>query len=101
MNLWGNDRRFDDYLQRIEGAFEGQVCCVPAAQRGNIIVLAFKQRPMATRWDELREQARGLEETLRRQIRRVRRGHAATQPAYPAATVDLIRPILLAAKSTN
>jgi spermidine synthase len=61
VNLWGNDRRFDDYLQRIEGAFGGQVCCVPAAQRGNIIVLAFKQRPTATRWDELREQARGLE----------------------------------------
>ena len=62
VNLWGNDRRFDDYLKRIEGAFEGQVCCIPAAQRGNIIVLAFKSQPVATRWDELRERARLLEE---------------------------------------
>ena len=31
VNLWGSDRHFDDYLQRIEAAFEGQVCCVPAA----------------------------------------------------------------------
>ena len=62
VNLWGNDRRFDDYLKRIEGAFEGQVCCIPAAQRGNIIVLAFKSQPSATRWDQLREQAHLLEE---------------------------------------
>jgi spermidine synthase len=61
VNLWGNDRRFDDYLKRIEGAFDGQVCCVPAAQRGNIIVLAFKSRPVATRWDELRDQAHLLQ----------------------------------------
>lgn len=61
VNLWGNDRAFDTYLQRIESAFEGRVCCVPAVQRGNIAVLAFRQAPLATRWDQLRERARALE----------------------------------------
>ena len=61
VNLWGNDRRFDEYLQRIEAAFDGQVCCLPAAQRGNIAVLAFRSKPVATRWDELRDQARRLQ----------------------------------------
>ena len=61
VNLWGNDRRFDGYLQRIEAAFDGQICCVPAAQRGNVIAMAFKQRPLATRWDELHARAQALE----------------------------------------
>ena len=61
VNLWGSDRKFDDNLQRIESAFEGQVTCVPAQQKGNIIVLAFKRRPAQSRWDELRDRARELE----------------------------------------
>jgi spermidine synthase len=62
VNLWGSDRRFDDNLQRIEAAFDGQVCCVPAAQRGNVAVLAFKRKPVATRWDELRATAQALQQ---------------------------------------
>ena len=61
VNLWGSDRRFDEYVHRIEAAFEGQVACVPALQKGNIIVLAFKRRPLSLRWDELRERAKVLE----------------------------------------
>ena len=61
VNLWGNDRRFDTYVQGIEAAFDGQVCCLPAAQRGNVIAMGFKRKPLATRWDELRERARQLE----------------------------------------
>jgi spermidine synthase len=61
VNLWGSDRRFDTYLQRIEGAFDGQVCCLPAVQRGNVIAMGFKRPPLATRWEELRERARALE----------------------------------------
>jgi len=61
VNLWGNDRRFDETLQRIEAGFDGQVCCVPAAQRGNVAVLAFKRPPLATRWDELRATALALQ----------------------------------------
>ncbi len=61
VNLWSSERRFDTYLQRMEAAFDGQVCCVPASQGGNVAVLAFKRKPIATRWDELRERARALE----------------------------------------
>jgi spermidine synthase len=61
VNLWGSDRRFNECLLRIEGAFEGRVVCVPALQKGNIIVLAFNGRPTQTRWDELRDRARALE----------------------------------------
>jgi spermidine synthase len=61
VNLWGSDRRFDEYVRRIEAAFEGQVACVPALQKGNIIVLAFRRRPLLLRWDELRERAKLLE----------------------------------------
>jgi spermidine synthase len=61
VNLWGNDRRFDTYLQGIEGAFDGQVCCLPAAQRGNVIAMGFKRKPLANRWDQLRERAHQLE----------------------------------------
>ena len=62
VNLWGNDRHFDDNLQRIESGFDGQVCCLPAAQRGNVAVLAFKRKPLATRWDELRATALALQQ---------------------------------------
>lgn len=62
VNLWGSDRRFDDNLHRIETAFEGRVTCVPALQKGNIIVFAFRRTPAGLRWDELRERARLLEE---------------------------------------
>jgi spermidine synthase len=61
VNLWGNDRRFDAYLQRIEAVFEGRICCLPAAQRGNVIAIAFKRPPLATGWDELRARATRLE----------------------------------------
>jgi spermidine synthase len=61
VNLWGSDRMFDEYLRRIEAAFDGQVACVPALQKGNIIVLAFKRRPAQLRWEDLREQASRLE----------------------------------------
>jgi spermidine synthase len=61
VNLWGSDRQYDEYVRRIEAAFEGQVACVPALQKGNIIVLAFKHRPLSLRWDELRERAKLLE----------------------------------------
>ena len=61
VNLWGSSRKFDDYLHRIELAFEGRVTCVPALQKGNIIVLGFRRAPGRLAWDELRERARMLE----------------------------------------
>jgi spermidine synthase len=62
VNLWGSDRMFDLSLQRIERAFDGRICLLPAEQRGNIIVFAFRRRPAHLRWDELRERAAELQE---------------------------------------
>ncbi len=61
VNLWGNDRRFDANLQRVQRHFDGRICCVPAAQRGNVAVLAFRDQPVATRWQDLRARADALQ----------------------------------------
>ncbi len=61
VNLWGSDRRYDDNLKRIETAFESRVLCVPAAEKGNIIVLAFRRPPHPTAWDALTQRAKDLE----------------------------------------
>jgi spermidine synthase len=61
VNLWGSDRRFDDYLARIEGAFPRATLCLPAEKPGNVIVFGFRDPPAALRWDELERGARILE----------------------------------------
>ncbi|HTS54737.1 MAG TPA: polyamine aminopropyltransferase [Burkholderiales bacterium] len=61
VNLWGSDRSFDECVHRIEAAFTGRVACVPALQKGNVIVLAFKRLPARVHWDELRVRARLLQ----------------------------------------
>jgi spermidine synthase len=61
VNLWGSDRRFDDYLQRIEAAFPAGALCLPAEKPGNVIVFAFRDPPGNPRWSELFDKARGLE----------------------------------------
>ncbi len=62
VNLWGSDRMYDANLQRIERAFDGQVCLLPAEQRGNVVVFAFRRAPGETRWAVLRERALVLAE---------------------------------------
>lgn len=61
VNLWGSDRRFDDYLQRIESAFPAGTLCLPAEKPGNVIVLAFRDARVDPRWAELEGRARELE----------------------------------------
>lgn len=61
VNLWGNDKRFDDYVKRLETVFEGRVICLPAAEKGNIIAMAFRSPPHPTDWDALNRRARELE----------------------------------------
>lgn len=64
-NLWGNHKNFDASLQRIEKAFNGLVCCLPARSKGNIAVMAFKKSPGSPKWEALRERARELESVYR------------------------------------
>lgn len=61
VNLWGSDKRFDDYLERLEATFEGRVLCLPAAEKGNVIALAFRRAPQPTDWEGLMQRARELE----------------------------------------
>jgi spermidine synthase len=42
INLWGSDKNFDIYLQRIEQVFIGRVLVLPTGKPGNIIVFGFK-----------------------------------------------------------
>ena len=60
VNLWGSDKRFSVYLDRINVSFNGRVLCLPAERRGNIIVLGLKKSPGEPRWSELREHAKKL-----------------------------------------
>jgi spermidine synthase len=57
VNLWGSDRRFNDYLERIEAAFPAGTLCLPADKPGNVIVIAFRDRPENPRWEELERRA--------------------------------------------
>jgi len=63
INLWGSDKNFDVYLQRIEQSFEGRVLTLPTGKPGNIAVFGFKREPADLRLTSLRERAKALEKT--------------------------------------
>ncbi len=60
INLWGSDKNFDIYLQRIEQSFSDRVLMMPTGKPGNIIVFGFKQAQKQTE-RKLRERAKLLE----------------------------------------
>lgn len=62
INLWGSDKRFDVYLQRIEQSFSGRVLMLPTGRPGNIVVFGFRRLPPDLRWTALRERAKILEQ---------------------------------------
>lgn len=62
MNLWGSDKNFDVYRQRMERSFADRVLVLPTGRPGNIVVLGFRRQPAELRWAVLRERARALEE---------------------------------------
>lgn len=56
INLWGSDKNFDIYLQRIEQVFSNRVLVLPTGKPGNIIVFALKD-PLKLTEKKLRERA--------------------------------------------
>lgn len=62
VNLWGSDKHFDTYLQRMELSFNGRVLMVRTGKPGNIIVFCFKD-PQKLSEKKLRERARLLAQT--------------------------------------
>lgn len=63
INLWGSDKKFDIYLQRIEQSFSGKALILPTGKPGNIAVFGFKREPADLRIASLRERAKMLEKT--------------------------------------
>lgn len=62
VNLWGSDKNFDLYLQRIEQGFHQRVLMLPTGRPGNIVVFGFKRMPNELRWSTLRARAKHLQE---------------------------------------
>jgi spermidine synthase len=65
VNFMDDDPLFDQYLQRLHGAFGGAVIAMRALYDPNIIAFAFKGMPARVEWDELRRRAAQLEARLR------------------------------------
>jgi spermidine synthase len=61
VNLWGSDRKFNEYLGRIEAAFPAGTLCLPAEKPGNVIAFGFRDPPGSLRWDTLAARALELE----------------------------------------
>jgi len=61
VNLWGSDRNFDIYLQRIEQSFNQRVLVLRTGKPGNIVIFSFKRAPADLRWASLRQRAKELE----------------------------------------
>lgn len=62
INLWGSDKNFDIYLQRIEQSFNNQTLMLPTGKPGNIVVFGFKSALKLTQ-KKLKERAKILETT--------------------------------------
>lgn len=61
INLWGSDKNFDVYLQRIEQSFASKVLILPTGKPGNIVVFGFNREPADLRIGRLRDRAKQLE----------------------------------------
>ena len=60
VNFMAQERKLDAYLQRIGNSFGGQMACLDAADRVNLIAFAFKRNPRQIAWAELQRRARQL-----------------------------------------
>ena len=62
VNLWGSDKNFQVYFDRIKLSFGQRALMLRTGRPGNIIVLAFAKMPSELRWQALRERAKKLEQ---------------------------------------
>ena len=60
VNFMAEDKKLDALLQRIEKSFDGQVVCLNAADRVNLIAFAFKRFPHKLLWEALTKRVREL-----------------------------------------
>lgn len=62
VNLWGSDKNFAIYLERIKLSFGQRTLTLRTGRPGNIIVMAFTHMPSELRWQFLRERAKALQQ---------------------------------------
>lgn len=60
VNLWGSDKRFSEYCERLGKVFDGRVLCLPARQKGNVVAFAFQCGQNNPQWERLQERAQKL-----------------------------------------
>ena len=60
VNLWGSDKRFPEYRERLSKVFDGRVLCLPARQKGNVVAFGFKCSQNNPQWERLAERAEKL-----------------------------------------
>lgn len=60
VNLWGSDKRFGEYCERLGKVFEGRVLCLPARQKGNVVAFAFQCGQNNPQWERLQARAEKL-----------------------------------------
>ncbi|GHD66568.1 fused MFS/spermidine synthase [Jeongeupia chitinilytica] len=61
VNLWGSDKRFQQYCERLSDIFDGHLLLLPARQKGNVIAFGFRKGLGEPRWEQLAQRAAGLE----------------------------------------
>lgn len=61
INLWGSDKKFDIYWERIANSFNDQVLKLPTGKPGNIIVFGFKGAHQPLTLAKLMARAKTLE----------------------------------------
>ena len=64
VNFMDDDRRFEQYMRRLESAFGGAVLAMRALYDPNIVAFALKGLPARLEWEELRRRAARLESRL-------------------------------------
>ena len=60
VNLWGSDKRFPEYRERLSKVFDGRVLCLPARQKGNVVAFGFRCGQNNPQWERLAERAEKL-----------------------------------------
>lgn len=60
VNLWGSDKRFAEYCERISKVFDGRILCLPARQKGNVVVFGFQRGQNSPQWARLAERGEKL-----------------------------------------
>jgi spermidine synthase len=86
LNLWGSDRFFDIYFDRVARVFADHTLILPAEKKGNIQLFAFKPPLPDVGFATLSQRARALERDLGLEmpafVERMKQYNAVAGPAF-------------------